>query len=206
MEAKFIFVLIPVLVLPWVVLFFIMMASNKKVVSNFNKLKEKYELHADFSKKVGMKNHPNAEGIYRNRSIKVESVIKDSVDGKKITPHTVLSVDCANSEGFTFFAVRRNRKNAAEFLHGSVLVEDNEFDNKFILHSNNPEKLKRIFDLNTRFKLDQVHKLGFEGKITLNGNVLQYSEAGLLSTDEALMRTELVMHEFCDIAEVMRYN
>ena len=206
MEAKFIIVLIPVLVLPWVVLFFIMMASNKKVVSNYNKLKEKYSLHSDFSKKVGMKHHPSAEGIYRNRNIKIESVVKDSVDGKKVIPHTVLSVDCANSDGFTFIAVRRNRKNAAEYQHGSVLVEDNEFDNKFILQSNNPDKLKRLFDFNTRFKLDQVHKLGFEGRISLNGNLLQYSEAGLLSSDEALMRTELVMHELCDIAEVMRYN
>lgn len=206
MEAKFLIVLIPVLIVPWVVLYFIMVASNKKVVRNFGKLKEKYELHTDLSKKVGMKHHPSAEGIYRNRNIKVESVIKDSVDGKKVTPHTVLSVDCANTDGFSFVAVRRNRKNAAEYQQGSVLVEDNEFDNKFIIQSNNPDKLKRLFDFNTRFKLDQVHKLGFEGKISLSGNLLQYSEAGLLSSDEALMRTELVMHELCDIAEVMRYN
>jgi hypothetical protein len=74
------------------------------------------------------------------------------------------------------------------------------------VQTNNPEKLKKIFDFNTKFKLEQVIKLGFNGVISLEGNSLQYSDRDLLQNDESLMRVELIMHELCDIAEVMRYN
>lgn len=206
MTAKYLIVLIPVLVVPWLVLFFIMYSAKKKVVSNYKKLAEKYSFECDYSKKVGMKTHPSAKGQYRNRPIKIESVIRDSIDGQKVIPHTVLTVDCVNSDGFTFNAVKRSRRNSVNFAAGSVMLDDNEFDDKFILQSNNPEKLKQIFDFNTKFKLEQVIKLGFNGIILLNGNTLQYIDRDLLQNDESLMRLELIMHELCDIAEVMRYN
>lgn len=206
MTAKYLIVLIPVLVVPWIALYYLMYAAKKKVVSNYNKLNEKYSFECDFSKKVGMKTHPSAHGIYRNRQIRVESVIRDSIDGQKVIPHTILTVDCANSDSFTFNAVKRSKKNSLLFSSGAVLLDDNEFDDKFIIQSNNPEKLKKIFDFNTKFKLEQVIKLGFEGTISLNGNVLQYVDRDLLQNDESLMRVELIMHELCDIAEVLRYN
>jgi hypothetical protein len=206
MEAKYILVLLPVLILPWLVLFFLMMASNKKVLKNYSTLTEKYSLQPDLTKKIGMRNHPSVSGVYRNRQIKVESVIRDSLDGKKVIPHTVLCVECSNMEGFTFSVFKRNRKNSTEYSAGSSLVEDAEFDNKFIIRTNNPEKMKRLFDFNTRFKLDQVHALGFEGRIDLQGNFLTYMESGLMASEESRMRTELVLHELCDIAEVMKYN
>ena len=67
-------------------------------------------------------------------------------------------------------------------------------------------KLKNIFDFNTKFKLDQVCSLGFNGHISLSGNNLQYIERDLLQNDESLMRVELVMHEFCDIADVLKFS
>ncbi len=206
MTAKYLLVLIPVLIVPWIALYFVMFTSRKKVVSNYNKLTEKYSFECDYSKKVGMKTHPSARGIYRNRQVKIESTIRDSVDGQKVIPHTMLTVDCANSDGFTFNVVKRNKRNSSNYSAGTVLLDDNEFDDKFIVQTNNPGKLKKIFDFNTRFKLEQVIKLGFNGIISLNGNVLQYADRDLLQNDESLMRVELIMHELCDIAEVLRYN
>ena len=199
-------VLIPVLVVPWIVLYFVFIASNKKVKSNYKKLSEKYQLSTDLSKKVGMKTHPTAEGIYRSRRVKIESAVRDSIDGGKVIPHTVLTVECSNSENFFFKLYKRNKKNSRKYSAGSVLVEDNEFDDKFIIQNNSPDRIKKMFDFNTKFKLDQVNALGFNGLIALEGNRLFYMEPELLANDDALMRLELVMHELCDIAEIMKYN
>lgn len=65
-----------------IALYFVFIASNKKVIANYKKLAEKYQLSCDFSKKVGMKTHPSAEGIYRNRQVKIESVVRDSLTAK----------------------------------------------------------------------------------------------------------------------------
>ena len=105
-----------------------------------------------------------------------------------------------------FKLLKRNKKNSLNFSSGSVMIDDNEFDDKFIIQTNNSEKLKKMFDFNTKFKLDQVYALGFNGIISLDGNHLQYVERDLFANDESLMRLELVMHELCDLAEVMRYN
>lgn len=204
MNLQTILVLIPILVVPWIVVYFVFFRTNKKVLSNYNKLKEKYGLELNLEKKVGMKNHPSAHGLYRNRQIKIESVVIDSLDGQKVTPHTVLTVDCPNTEGFLFNVVKRNKKNAVKFASGAVLLDDNEFDNIFLVQSNNPDKIKKLFDFNTKFKLDRVNALGFNGIISLKGNSLSYTERNLLESDEDLMRAELVMHEMCDIAEIMR--
>ncbi len=206
MDAKYLIVLLPVLIVPWIAIYFVFLRGRKKVISNYNKLAEKYSLECDYSKKVGMKIHPNGHGIYRNRKVKIESAVRDSIDGQKVIPHTILTVECANSDGFTFTVVKRNKKNSMNYNAGTVMLDDNEFDDKYIIQTNSPDKIKKIFDFNTKFKLDQVVKLGFNGIISLNGNVLQYIERDLLQNDESLMRVELVMHELCDIAEVLRYN
>ncbi|MEO8511977.1 MAG: hypothetical protein ABI543_00325 [Ignavibacteria bacterium] len=206
MDAKFFIVLIPVLVVPWIVLYIVLISTDKKVISNYKKLGEKYSLVCDYSKKIGMKTHPNANGMYRNRPVKIESAVRDSIEGQKVVPHTVLTVECTNSDGFTFNVVKRSKRNSLNYSAGSVMLDDNEFDDKFIIQTNNPDKIKKIFDFNTKFKLDQVVRLGFNGIISLNGNALQYIERDLLQNDESLMRVELVLHELCDVAEVMRYN
>lgn len=206
MDAIYLIVLIPVLIVPWIAIYFVFLKGRKKVITNYKKLAEKYSLECDYSKKVGMKIHPKGHGIYRNRQVKIESAVRDSIDGQKVIPHTILTVECANSDGFTFTVVKRNKKNSLRYNAGTVMLDDNEFDDKFIIQTNSPDKIKKIFDFNTKFKLDQIVRLGFNGIISLNGNVLQYIERDLLASDESLMRVELVLHELCDIAEVMKYN
>jgi hypothetical protein len=86
------------------------------------------------------------------------------------------------------------------------MLDDNEFDGMFIIQTNDLERLKRLFDFNTRFKLQQIYGLGFTGEISLQGTTFTYSVQGLLNNDAALMKLELVLHELCDLADVMKYN
>lgn len=74
------------------------------------------------------------------------------------------------------------------------MVDDNEFDDKFIIQTNSPDRVKKMFDFNTKFKLDQVSRLGFNGLIALEGSRLCYMEPELLASNDSLMRLELVMH------------
>lgn len=206
MDSKSLLILVPVLLVPWIVLLIMMLNANKRVIKNYKTLAGKYNLSVDTSKKIGMKTHPSANGIYRNRNIRIESVVRDSIEGKKVMPHTSLAVECSNTDSFNFMVVKRKRQNNAAFLAGSTLIEDTDFDDKFICRTNNPVKMKNIFDFNTRFKMDQVHALGFDGHISLEGNQLMYIDKGLLKDNDSVMRVELVMHELCDIADIMKYN
>jgi hypothetical protein len=206
MDLKPALLLLPVLVLPWIILLFVRASAKKKTIKNFRKLTENYGLESALSGSSVLKSLPSVKGVYRSRPVKVESFDKDPAGRKKSAPHTILTVECSNDSGFEFTVVKNNRHNAGTFGKNSVRSEDEEFDSKYIISSNDPAKIKRIFDFNTRFKLDQVHKLGFEGVIDLRGNFLFYSEKGLMKTDESLMRFELVLHELCDIADVMKYS
>lgn len=206
MDTRSLLILVPVLVIPWIILLIILSNSKKKVIGNFRKLSEKYGLDCDVPKKSGMKNRPSAEGTYRSRNVRIETVVTASIMSKKPVPHTLLKVACPNSDGFTFNVVRKNKQNNAAFQTGSTSLGDAEFDGKFLVQTSNGVRMKKIFDFNTRFKLDQVHALGFAGSLSLAGNDLLYTEKGLLSSDDSLMRFELVLHEFCDIADVMKYD
>lgn len=195
-----------ILIVPLIFILVIWLKASQKIVKSFKKLEEKYSMKCDYSKKVGMKTHPSATGIYRNRSLKIETLIRDTVDGEKVAPHTAVYIECLNPGGLSFSVVKRKRKNNALFLTGSALMNDNEFDDKFILKTNNIERLRKIFDFNTRFKFDQAHKLGFDGIVKLEDNVLSYTDIGLIDDDNSLLRTELIMHELCDIADSLKYN
>lgn len=204
-NAKLI-VLFLLITVPWVILLIVKLNSDKKILKNFKKLEEKYGLLPYNPGSNGSKKLHSVKGTYRTRDIMIGSLINDPASGKKTPPHTVLKVQCSNTDNFIFTVVKRNKHNHSAYGKNSVLIEDNDFDNKYIVTTNDPVRIKSIFDFNTRFKLDQVHKLGFNGVIDLKGNSLLYTEKGFLKDDESLMRFELVLHEFCDIADVMKYN
>lgn len=206
MDLKPLLLLLPVIILPWVILLFVKANSKKSILNNFKKLNEKYGLEFDLTNRSGSGTLPSAKGIYRSRPVKIESIIRDPEGNKKVMPHTILTVECANGSNFEFTVVKKNRQNSNTFGKDAVPIEDKDFDSKYIIRTNDPARIRNIFDFNTRFKLDQVHKLGFEGAIDLRGNLLLYTEKGLLKSGEALMRFELVLHELCDIADVLKYH
>jgi len=190
--------IILIVVIPWVIIIFYLLARKKNKGKFFKKLQDKYSLVSDSADN----NHPEVSGEYRSRAIKLET---DIPEGKK-KPGTILKVMCENPADFTFTLVKRSKSNNPYYSQGSYMLEDREFDDKFIVQTNDLEKLKRLFDFNTRFKLQQVNDLGFDGEIKLRGNTFTYYEPGMLNNDTALMKLELVLHELCDLADVLKFN
>jgi len=197
MKPGVIFIIV-IVIIPWVILIFYMMARKKNAGKYYKKLQEKYSLASDSADK----NKPEISGQYRSRPVKIET---DTPEGKK-KHGTILKVVCENPDDFTFTLVKRTKSNNPYYSQGSYMVEDKEFDDKFIVQTNDVERLKRLFDFNTRFKLQQVCDLGFDGEIRLRGNGFTYYEPGMLNNDMALMKLELVLHELCDLADVLKYN
>jgi hypothetical protein len=187
--------LFAVLVIPWVVVILFILTKKQRARKYFRKLQEKYSLTGESN----WKKEPVVYGFYRNRAIRVENA--EAGRDKKLS--TLLSVECDNPENFEFSLVKRNKMTARD---GIYLVDDKEFDDKFVVNTNNPEMLRRLFDFNTRFKLQQVSGLGYNGEIKLEGNRFTYTQPGVLSNDVSLMKLELVLHEICDLADVMKYN
>lgn len=190
--------IILIVIIPWIIMIFYLLARKKKTVKYFQKLQEKYSLVSVSSDR----NKPEITGGYRSRTVRIET---ETPEGKKKTG-TVLEVACENDAGFVFTLVKRTKRNNPLYSSGAVMLDDKEFDDKFIIQANDAERVKRLFDFNTRFKLQQVCDLGFDGEIKLRGNLFTYYEPVLLNNDMILMRLELVLHELCDLADVLKYN
>src|SRR4030095_13033212 len=190
--------LITVLFLPWVGVLFYYITRKRRALKYYHKLQEKYAL----TREDGGKNKTVISGYYRSRPVKLESGILDGHN----KANTLLTVGCLNPDNLEFTIQNRKKSNYLVFSRSEFKLDDNEFDNKFIIDTNNIEKLKKLFDFNTRYKLQQIHGLGFLGQISLQGNSFNYSVPGLPNNDASLMKLELVLHELCDLADVMKYN
>jgi len=189
-------ILILILILPWIVILIYILTKKSRITKYYRKLQEKYELKAE----QGGKNAIIYIGTYRSRPVRIENTeIK-----KKLS--TQLTVECENPSDFEFILVKRNRSNNSVYSKGAFMLDDNDFDDNFIINTNDLEKVKRLFDFNTRFKLQQVNDLGFKGEIRLEGNNFIYIAPGLLDNDTDVMKLELVLHELCDLADVMKFN
>ena len=198
MDKARIILLNAIIFLPWIGVLLYYLTKNKRARKYYRKLQEKYT----FNTEEESKNKSVITGAYKNRPVKIES---GTLNGQKKV-NTLLTVQCENPDNFEFKLIKRNKANNSVYSKGDYMLEDNEFDDIFIIQTNNPEKLKRLFDFNTRFKLQQIIGLGFAGEISLHGNSFIYTEQGLVKNDTELMKLELVLHELCDLADVMKYN
>lgn len=190
--------LVAVLLVPWIVVLFYYFTKKKRAQKYLAQLQKKYSLTAEELEK----NKSVITGYYRSRPVRIESGV---LNGQRKT-NTLLKVGCPNPDNLEFILQKRNKANNLVYSHGVYKLDDNEFDKMFILQTNDIERLKALFDFNTRFKLQQIYGLGFKGEISLQGTTFTYNVQGLLNNDAALMKLELVMHELCDLADVMKNN
>ena len=198
MGNKDLIALLIIFILPWILVSVHYLTRKRRSVKYFKELQEKYSLTPG---KNGSKNN-FISGYYRGKPICIEYTEAESK--KKIC--TRLIVECDNPDNFEFSIVKRKRSGNPYYLNGAFIFEDNEFDDMFFIQTNNLERLKNMFDFNSRFKLQQVASLGFSGEIKLEGGTFTYLESGLLNNDIAVMKLELVMHELCDLADAMKYD
>lgn len=186
-----------VLILPWVFIFIYKRFFAKPSNKLYDKLKENYNLVMNYTSGKDV----SADGVYRGKKISVAT----GTNGKEEGITTEVSVDAENNSAFYFNVVRRKTANNLRFSKSSMTEED-EFDENFIVETNDTERMKKIFDFNSRFKLLQAMHFGMKGEIRLNGNTITYSEKGSIKDDASLMRTELILHEMCDMADALKYH
>lgn len=188
----------------WVFIFFFVRFTNKSVVQYFKKLGEKYNLTVNDSKKIGIGRFPMAEGMFRGYPLFIGSM-KKGEENCKYT-YTFIRLLCSNTTGINFRIVRKTKQNIINYNQYAIKVNDSEFEEKFIINSNNPEFMLSLFDFNIKYKLLQAANLGFSGDITLDNENLLYTEPELIRNDVVLLRSEVMIHVLTDIADSLKFK
>lgn len=195
------YIIILIILVPWFIIFISAAMKKKRIKGFYKQLADKYGFSDAEPQDKKTKYLPLVSGVYRNRNVSIKSERVEK--GKKLI-HTVIRIMIENRDNFEFLIAKNTRQNRLKYP-SSAKTGDLEFDESFILHSNNPELANRILNFNTKFKLQQAADLDFNGEVRLNGNVIEYNEPGLINSSASLMRTELLLHELCDIADELKY-
>ncbi|RPI16198.1 MAG: hypothetical protein EHM58_12430 [Ignavibacteriae bacterium] len=188
----------------WISILLYIRSSNKSVIPYFKKLGEKYGVTVDDSKKIGISRFPVAEGMYRSHPLFVGSTNKG--ENYKSFVHTYFRLICRNYLDLTFLIVKKNKQNIAKYGTDAVTMNDSEFDEKFLVVTNNPELMVSLLDFNIKYKLLQSANLGFNGEITLKNDNLLYIEPDLIRNDVVMLRSEVMIHVLTDIADSLKFK
>ena len=178
----------------WMLMVVIKNYTGGSLVKNYKKIGEIYNANIDLNKKVGSAKYPSAHGIYRSREILIESY--SNAPGKN-SPNTLINVRCDNPSNLTLSLTKKSKIPA----NNAIPTGDSEFDDVFIMKTNDPEKAIHILDYTIKFKLLQAANLGYNGELLLDGNNISYREPGLIKKESSLLRIELLLHVLSDIAD-----
>ena len=102
--------------------------------------------------------------------------------------------------------MKKNRANEIKYGAKSFLINDAEFDGKFIVNTNNFEKMFSMLNFSIKYKLLQSLNVGFNGELTLEGNNLSYAENELIKNNINLLRIEILLHLLCEISDELKTN
>jgi len=186
----------------WIIAFIINKLFGGNAKKNYKTLAEKYNLKFEGSKKVGHKDLPSYTGIYRNIPVQF-GVTLNGKSGNK-SPFTYISADCDNKENFRFKIVKRTKANLNKLGEKESPLADFEFDQKFLVNTNNPAEMISIMNFNIKFKLTQTHDLGANGELSLKDNTIMYIEPGFLKGSTSLIIAEIMLHLICDISDELK--
>lgn len=197
-------VLIVTSIFLWILIFKNSKSRNKKVKEYFAQLAEKYGLALDESNKIGAITYPLVTGIYKRRQIGIGCLAGGDKNLKEAK--TYVRVECSNRHNMSFHLVRK-AKNSAIIPDGrAVKMMDSEFDEKYIVASASPDLIFPVFTFNVKYSLLQAIHLGLKGELTLDKNVLDYTEPTLINDENSKTRIELLMHILCDVADELEKN
>lgn len=196
-------ILILILTVPWLVVIFYGLFSNKGILKSYKSLSDKYNFELDASKKSGLRKHPAVRGTYRNIPVEIGTFINP--EGKKKTA-TYVNAACSNQSGFEFIIVKKNHANTVKYGGKAYLINDSEFDSKFIVNTNNSEKMFGLLNFSIKYKLLQSLNVGFKGELKLEGNKLSYVENELIKNNINLLRIEIMLHLLCEISDELKSN
>ena len=203
-SATIIFIVF-ILVFPWLFAFIYIFAVNRTIVKNYKSFGDKYGFEVDTTGKSGFFRHPVSRGIYRNIPVIIGTFLKDN--GKKKSAATFIEVDCLNPVNFEFLIVKKNSVNRNKYGGKAITVSDSEFDDKFIVNTNDMDRMFNLLNFSIKYKLIQSLNVGFNGIMFLDKNKIRYEEKELLKNSVNMLRTEILLHLLCEIAdELKEYN
>jgi hypothetical protein len=193
-----------ILAVPWLAVIIYGLVSNQGILKNYKSLSDKYGFETDLTKKSGFRKLPIVKGRYRNIPVEIGSFINQS--GRKKSVSTYIKAACTNPAGLEFLIVKKNHSNETKYGAKSFLINDTEFDGKFIVNANNGEKMFSLLNFSIKYKLLQSLNVGFKGEIKLEGNNLSYAENELIKNNINLLRIEILLHLLCEISDELKSN
>lgn len=191
-----------ILISPWLLMLSYIVIINRNIKKNYKSLANKYSFEVDASKKSGFINYPLSHGQYRGIPVEICSFRNE--EGKKKTPATYVSADCTNENSFEFIIVKKNSTNNIKYGAKAFTVNDSELDGKFIINTNDTEKMFGLLNFSVKYKLQQSMNVGFKGKLFLTGTKLRYEENELIKGSLNLLRIEILLHLVCEIADELK--
>ena len=188
--------------LAWIIAFIINKFFGKDVVKNYKTLADKYQLQSGEINKVGGKSFPFYKGIYREIPVQL-GIALEGKSGKKV-PCTFIAAECENKENFSFKIVKRTKANLNNLGEKESPLADYEFDQKFLVNTNNSAEMFLIMNFNNKFRLTQAQNLGANGELSLKDNRIIYFEPGFLKSGTGMIVAEIMLHLICDISAELK--
>ncbi len=182
----------------WIAALIISKVFGKGPLKSYRTLAEKYELRLDENNK----NFPVGSGVYRSTSVRIGAMPDGTAKNKE--PLTFVEAECDNKDNVFFRIVKRTKPNINKYGNSGMPLADGEFDEKFIINTNNFPELLELMNFNAKYKLLQAVNLGADGELILNGNQIMYTEPGYIKGDTNIMKTEIMLHLICDIADDLK--
>ena len=204
MDTGTLIFIVIILAVPWLAVIIYGFASNQGIMKSYKSLSNKYQFETDFTKKSGFRKLPAVKGRYRNIPVEIGSFINQS--GKKSHKATYVKAACSNADELEFVIVKKNHSNEVKFGAKSFLINDTEFDSKFIVNTNNGERMFALLNFSIKYKLLQSLNVGFNGELKLEGNNLSYVENELIKNNINLLRIEIMLHLLCEISDEQKSN
>jgi len=193
-----------ILIIPWLMVLFYLFIVNRNIVKSYKSFTDKYGFEVDVSKKSGFFKHPVSRGNYRNIPVTIGSFIKE--ESRKKSAATYIEVECINPEEINFIIVKKTNANSIMYGGRAFTINDSEFDDKFIVNSNDMNRMIELLNFSIKYKLLQSLNVGFKGELTLKGNKLKYVEKELIKSSVNLLRIEILLHLLCEISDELKEN
>lgn len=187
----------------WIIAIIINKFFSKSGVKCYKILADKYELAIDLYHKEGIRHRriklPVANGTYRGYTVQLGAMLNDE-SGKKI-PYTFISAQCENRDNLAFRISDRETAKPGLAVEQESPINDSEFDQKFIVNTNNEAGMSSLMNFNVKYMLTQSNDLGAKGELSLNGNEIRYTEPHYLSGDVGILKAEILLQLICDLAD-----
>lgn len=191
-----------VVVLPFLVFFLNNFIRSRNIAKYYKMLSDKYGLKLDTSSNGELADYTLIGGNFKDLAVEIRSCKKE--EGNRKIPSTYVKVNCVNSDHFGFVIAKRNMTNEVLYSNKSVLMNDKEIDEKFIVNTNDYSRFNSLLNFSVKFKLQQILNIGFKGEFILNGKTLSYTEHGSIIRSIDLLRIELILHLLSEIADELK--